>query len=64
MSDPEAEVKVLVEEIQRLGEQLESGKYAVKYGGCMSNVNIRWLDSCCMLVSAQQQAVHAYNPVY
>lgn len=32
MSEPEGEVKVLVEEIQRLGEQNEGGKFAVKYG--------------------------------
>lgn len=32
MTDPEGEVKVLIEEIERLGEKQESGKYAVKYG--------------------------------
>lgn len=32
MTDPDGEVKILVEEIERLGEQLESGKYGVKYG--------------------------------
>jgi hypothetical protein len=37
MSDPEAEVKVLVEEIQRLGEQLENGKWAVQYGKLVSD---------------------------
>lgn len=63
MSDPEGEVKILVEEIERLGEQLESGKYGVKYGVLVRDEDVANKLEALMgtLRSAKKKKVVAYD---